>query len=169
VSAGEFTGDIAGRPVAVAICVTGPPGLASWIEGCAGQVAATLPGSPGFLGFRLLKYRHAGRRCVFAAVMLWEDLAWFRAWHASRAFAAAYAAWSGNPGGDLTQQDAAARHAGTVTARADFPFRRAPAPVVFGRVEHVLAARLGAQFGAAGDEDPFRVTLKLPEPAGSLA
>jgi len=159
-AAGEFTGDAAGRPVAVAICVTGPPGLASWIEGCAGRVAATLPGWPGFLGFRLLKYRHAGQQCVLIAVMLWEDLAWFRAWHASRAFAAAYDAWRGD-----------AKHAGTVTARADFPFRRAPAPAVFSHLEDVLAARLGAQFGAGPDPgpDPFRVALKVPEPAGSPA
>ena len=109
VSAGEFsTGDVAGRPVAVAICVTGPEGLAVWMETCAGLFAGTLPGWPGFLGFRLLKYRHAGRRCVLISVMLWEDLAWFRAWHASRAFAEAYDAWSGNPRGDPGQQAAAA-------------------------------------------------------------
>jgi heme-degrading monooxygenase HmoA len=146
VSAGEFTGDAAGRPVAVAVRVTGPAGLASWMEACARLFAGTLPGQPGFLGSRLLEYRHAGQQCVLISVTLWEDLAWFRAWHSGRAFAAAYDAWRGD-----------ARHAGTAVTRADFPFRRAPVPVVLARLEPALAARLGTGEAA----------LKLPEPAGS--
>jgi heme-degrading monooxygenase HmoA len=151
---GGYTGDVAGRPVAVAVALSAAdPLLAGWIEDAFGPFVLSLAPAPGFLAFRLLEAKNAGDGCLYAALTLWEDLAWFRAWQAGAGFTAAQAA-----------ARADARYAGLTAARFDFPFHRAIGGTArtLARLEGPLIARLAARFGTPAEGVAFRLALELP-------
>lgn len=163
------TGDVAGRPVAVANVLAGPRTLAQWIEDKFAPFVITLAGQPGFLAFRLLAVPNNGRRCVIISLSLWEDVAWFRAWQAGTGFAAAHLAARGNPKGTRPQKADAERYSLLDQARFDFPCPRAGAARTMSRLEGPLLARLEQRFNIDPAGACFSVLLELPELAPGVA
>jgi heme-degrading monooxygenase HmoA len=153
-----FTGDVAGRPVAVAHAVAAGPGLAPWIEESSGPFAVSLIACPGFLGLRLAEVLPRRPECLYVLLTAWQDLAWFRAWRAGSAFAAALAEVRADPRwGQLAQ------------ARFDFPFGLLHADRILERLEGPLLARLAARYGFPAEGACLRLALVMPPlPAPAL-
>jgi heme-degrading monooxygenase HmoA len=158
-----IAGDVAGRPVAVAAAMAAPRTLAGWIEDKHAPFALTLAAQPGFIAGRLLQCLNNGRRCLIISLTLWEDVAWFRAWQSGTGFAAACAAFRGDPDGSRAARAEAGRYAMLDQARFDFPFPRAGATRTMARLEGPLLARLAERYGTDTQDAAFRILLDLPE------
>lgn len=151
---GGFTGDVAGRPVAVANALhAADPLLAGWIEDAFAPFVLSLARTPGFRAFRLLEAKNALSGCLYVSLSAWDDLAWFRAWTAGAGFSAAHGAARAD----------AARYASLTQARFDFPLRAGADPArTLARLEGPLIARLAERFGTPAEGVAFRIALELP-------